>query len=74
MFRFLKAKETSEQRDLRFRKLLAKEEVEKAKQELEVATCHFNRCEPVFFEVANEQLTLAIKKLDVAIMKAKLAQ
>lgn len=74
MFGLTKKKETDEQREFRFHREQVKQELEQAKKELGVAEYHFDNCDGVFFDVANAQLTVARKKVDLAIMKAKLLQ
>jgi hypothetical protein len=69
---FKKRKEDERKKILRYHKQIALQELEDAKRELSVAEYHFNNCETLFFEVANEQLTVAKNKVNIAIMKSKL--
>jgi hypothetical protein len=69
-----KTKETKKQKEFRFHREQVKQELEQAKKELAVAEYHFDNCNEVFFDVANAQLTVARKKVDLALMKAKLLQ
>lgn len=70
----MKKKETQKQKEVRFHAEQVKQELEQAKKELAVAEYHFNHCDSVFFDVANAQLTVARKKVELAIMKARLLQ
>ncbi len=67
-------RKSEEERVNVYQKELVMDELEKAKKYLEVALYQFNNCEDLFFDVANQQLTIARQKLNLAIMKAKLVE
>jgi hypothetical protein len=57
-----------------FEKRVIIEEYGKAVNDLKVAELHFQSCDEDYMELANENLTIARKKVDIAILKYKLLQ
>ena len=50
----------------------AVKEVQKALKNLEIATNHFNYAEPLFIEIAIQELNFAQAQLDIALKRVKL--
>ena len=44
---------------------------EEALRELQVSRNHFENCDSDFFDIANKELTIALKKVDLILEKMK---
>jgi hypothetical protein len=48
-----------------------KKEYEEALRELEIARNQFENCDSLFFDLANDRLNMALKKVDYILKKVK---